>query len=54
MGIAGPYSLDAKDLKTNNDGTDIYYNEEFSKKAVDKQFKELLIKGEEYIKKKSK
>lgn len=54
LGIAGPYSLDSKDLKTNNDGTDIYYDEEFSKKTVDKQFKELLIKGEEYIKKKSK
>lgn len=54
LGIAGPYSLEAKNLETNNDGTDIYYVEEFSKKAVDKQFKELLIKGEEYIKKKSK
>lgn len=48
LGIAGPYTLDPQYLETNNDATEIFYEEEFSKKSIDRQFKELIKKGEEY------
>jgi uncharacterized protein YbaP (TraB family) len=52
LGIAGPYPLDAKITRTNNDATEIFYDEEYDKKQVDRHFKELLRKGEEYLMKK--
>lgn len=51
LGIAGPYSIDGKSVETSNDGTEINYDESFDKKAVDKHFRLLIEKGEEYVEK---
>lgn len=54
LGIAGPYEKDSKNLETSNDATELYYDEEYNKKSVDQQFRELIKKAEEYIKNKKK
>ncbi len=54
LGIAGPFSLDAKILECTNDATEIFFDEEYDKKNLERQFKELLQRGEEYVRKKAK
>jgi hypothetical protein len=54
LGIAGPYEKEAKNLETTNDATEVYYDEEYDKKTVDQQFRELLKKAEDYIKNRKK
>ncbi len=52
LGIAGPYEPDTKLLETSNDATGYQYEEVYNKKLVDKHYRALLEKAEEYIKKK--
>ena len=54
LGISGPYEIDSKNIQTNNDATGYYYEEEYNKKSVDKQYRALLEKAEEYIRTKKK
>ncbi|HTD94394.1 MAG TPA: hypothetical protein VK644_11295, partial [Chitinophagaceae bacterium] len=42
LGVAGPYAIDALNLKTTNDASGIYYKENFDPKKMDSQFKEYL------------
>lgn len=52
LAIVGPYALDAKNLETSSDASDIHWDEEFDKKKINTHFDSLLKKGEEYLKKK--
>jgi uncharacterized protein YbaP (TraB family) len=52
LAIVGPYALDAKNLETSSDASDIHWDEEFDKKKINIHFDSLLKKGEEYLKKK--
>lgn len=50
LALVGPYDLDPKNLETNNDATAYHYEEAYNKKLVDKHYRLLLEKAEEYIK----
>ncbi len=52
LAIAGPYDLDPKNLETTNDATAYHYEEAYNKKLVDKHYRLLLEKAEEYIRNK--
>ena len=42
LGVAGPYSMDLKDIKSDNNATGLFYKENFDSKNVNKQFGEFL------------
>ncbi|MFL5809553.1 MAG: hypothetical protein ACJ749_08520, partial [Flavisolibacter sp.] len=50
LGVAGPYLITGKELITYADGTGIYWDEEFNKSKIDKQFRSYLQQIEEYLK----
>ena len=50
LGVAGPYSVNAKDFTSTHDITGVYWEEEFNAKAIDKLFKDYLTSIEEYEK----
>lgn len=52
LALVGPYDLDPKKLETNNDATAYHYEEAYNKKLVDKHYRLLLEKAEEYIRNK--
>jgi hypothetical protein len=47
--VAGPYSFDGKDISSDHAASGIFFDETYSRKLEDKHFKELLKRGEEYI-----
>jgi hypothetical protein len=49
MGIAGPYPLKQKTLITAADATDIFWDEEYEKAKLDKQFRNYLAQMEESL-----
>jgi hypothetical protein len=52
LGVAGPYSTDAKDVSSTHDVTGLYYDEAFDPKKADEQLKELISQAEEWLKEK--
>ncbi len=50
FGVAGPYSLDPKDHDTNNDVTQVYWDEAFDDTKTIDWLKEMIMKTEEWKK----
>ncbi len=48
LGVAGPYSLNSKQIETIGDATGLYWKEEFDPKKVDLYFKKFMEEMEEY------
>jgi uncharacterized protein YbaP (TraB family) len=42
LGIAGPYSMDLKELETDNEVTGLFYDEKFDAKKIEKYFAEYM------------
>lgn len=50
FGVAGPYSLDQKNLASSNEVTDIYWDETFDNKKIDGWLKDIIKRTEQWIK----
>lgn len=54
LGVAGPFSLDPKDLQSSHDVTGLYWSEYFDEKRKDDHLKELIKQAEEWLQSKDK
>lgn len=52
LGVAGPYELDATNMETSGEMTDMNFDEQFDKKETNRLFREMLERAEEYLRKK--
>lgn len=50
LAVAGPYSLDTKDVESSHDATDVYWDEKFDAKKIDALFKDHLLSIEKWRK----
>jgi hypothetical protein len=50
LAVAGPYSMDTKNLNSTHSATLLYWEEFFDAKRIDEFFKEIIIQAENWIK----
>jgi hypothetical protein len=50
FGVAGPYSLDQKKMESNDDVTEIYWDEDFDSEKINEWLKDMIKRTEQWVK----